>query len=93
MIIAQLWANAVSYCDWMLDSDTERIELCSNDNNESEKEESKNEKDNKVAVALYAAGYDLPRLITAALHSQDLPPIHHPEISTPPPKSINVSLA
>jgi hypothetical protein len=90
LVAGQLWANAISYCDWMLDTDLERIELCSSDDSESEKEERQSEKDDKLVASLNSTNQELQQLVITVLHSQDLFPIHYPEITTPPPEFIVV---
>jgi len=90
LIFGQLWANAATFCQWMVDPDSELIELCNMDDTESEKEESKEEKNDKLTIDMDDMRLDIPQNILVLLHSEDLFSVHDPDVNTPPPESVPV---
>jgi len=90
LVIGQLWANAATFCQWMVDPDSELIELCNTDDAESEKEESKEEKNDKLTIDMYDMRLDNPQNELSVLHSKDLLSLHDPDVTTPPPESVPV---
>ena len=88
--MGQLWANAAAYCQWMVDSESELIELCTTDDSESEKEESQEEKNDKLTIDMHDMRLDIPHNTLVLLHSEDLFSLHEPDETTPPPEPILV---
>lgn len=87
LLIGQLWTNAVSYRQWMIDSDLKLIELCCCDESESGEEDNKKEKADKYRMGLYTARFGIGQKVINILHSEGFRSLHHPEITTPPPES------
>ena len=86
MFMGQLWVNTIPYCSWMTDSGLDFIELCCSNDCESEEEQSKKEKDDKVQVDLYTANVDISMFMVQTFHFRGFVSIHAPEITTPPPE-------
>ena len=86
LLVGQLWVNVLSYCCWMIDSESERIELCSSVDNESEEEDNKKEKDDWYRADLHAPKFEISISVVKILHLECFPSNHHPEITTPPPE-------
>ena len=90
LVVGQLWANAATYCQWMVDSESQLIELCTTDDSESEKEESQEEKNDKLTIDMHDMRLNNPHNILVLLHSEDLYSLHEPEVTTPPPEPVLV---
>gem|GEM_PF-2026008 len=90
LVLGQLWANAATYCQWMMDSESELIELCNTDDSESEKEESKEEKDDKLTLELHDMRLDIAQNKIVVFRSEYLFSLHDPDVTTPPPESVLV---
>ncbi len=88
LLIGQLWVNIASHYYWLIDSESELIELCNFEDSESEEEEKKEEKDDKVRMNLQTSMYYYSSSLENVLHSKAFLSLHPPEISTPPPKFI-----
>lgn len=86
LLIGQFWANTVSHCHWMIDSESELIELCSSEDSETEEEIEKKEKNKKIDINITALQSNI--LIFAAIFSQleDFKSVHYLENTTPPPE-------
>ena len=81
MFIGQFGANVVPHCHWLVDAESEYVELCNFEDCESEEE-----KDNKFKIDLFTSQYDSSVLLVNIVHSEDLLCIHHLEVMTPPPE-------
>ena len=86
MLIGQLSANVISYCQWMIDSKSELIELSNSEKSETEKEIDKKEKDDKLRNHLYTTKFDVSISKERTSHFKDFPSIHPLEIILPPPE-------
>ena len=84
LLIGQLWVNVAIHCSWIVDAECELIEFSHSENSE---EDNKKEKDDKISVDSYTAGSDNFGKIINVLYSEELLPIFHPEITTPPPEA------
>ena len=87
MLIGQFWVSTVSYYCWMIDAESELIELCDSEDTEVEKD-SKKEKDAKLPIDSYAIKIDISIKTINILHSKDFRSMHHPETTTPPPEGL-----
>lgn len=58
LLVAQLWANMASYCNWMPNPESDLIELCDLESDESEEEENKKERDDKLRIDLDTPKFD-----------------------------------
>lgn len=77
-MIGQLWINVLAYCSWMTGSYSEIIEWCVS--------EAEDNKDDRIHLLNDLFISDLLLIDNKLLHTDFFPPIHHPEISTPPPQ-------
>ncbi len=71
----------------MFDSEVELIEVCKTEENESEKEDNKKEKENRLQIDFYRANTDAFALCWSCLCTKEFESLHHPEVTTPPPES------
>jgi hypothetical protein len=86
-LIGQLWISTINYCLCIIDSEQDYIELSTSEDSESEEENEKKDKEDKnriitfdfifIKTLLYLNRYSFKRFIS----------LHHPDISTPPPKN------
>ena len=90
MLIGQLSANVISYCQWMIDSKSELIELSNSEKSETEKEIDKKEKDDKLRNHLYTTKFDVSISKVRTSHFKDFPSIHPLEIILPPPEHLYI---
>lgn len=90
MLIGQLSANVISYCQWMIDSKSELIELSNSEKSETEKEIDKKEKDDKLRNHLYTTKFDVSISEVRTSHFKDFPSIHPLEIILPPPEHLYI---
>lgn len=81
-------ANTGSYDHWILNSDSELIELISGEDKGASEEDSKKEKADTYLLDLSNSNLELLSSIIKCYHSEILLALHHPEITTPPPQSI-----
>jgi len=88
LLIGQLSSNTLSYCYWLIDGDSELIELSTLEDSESEEEDKKEEKKDEIRFDFYKTAYDELIAICRNLQDKDFLSMHHPDVSTPPPKFI-----
>ena len=81
MLVGQLLASTVSYCHWMIDANSELIELCNAEDSDPEEE-----KDDKLRVDLCFPKFDVSTSLAKNVLSKNFSPTPHPEITTPPPE-------
>ena len=81
LLVIQLWANVVSHCCWIADSESEFINIC-----DTEEEDNKKEKNDKYRVGLYALKFEPSTSQIISPHFEGLLSIFYREITTPPPK-------
>jgi hypothetical protein len=86
MLFGQLWVNTVSHCYWMMDSETELIELYGSEDTDSEKDDNNKEKDDKVRMDFFIPEFDILISTAKIIHSEKILSINHPDIITPPPE-------
>jgi len=86
LLIGQLSSNTLSYCYWMMDIELELIELSTLEDTESEEEDKKEEKKDEIRLDFYKTAYNELIAICVTLHNKDFLSLHHPDVSTPPPK-------
>lgn len=80
----------MDYCYWMIDSDTEFVELNNSEDNESEEENESKEKKEKTRSNPFYNNYILVNFNLNRFSFQNFKSIHQPDVTTPPPKfSIN----
>ena len=84
LLIAQFGANVASHCDWMMGSESELIEFCNSETNEGDNKKSEND---EIKIDLHITRFDNFGKTVNVLYAADLIPLHHPEITTPPPES------
>ena len=70
----------------MLDSKSEIIELCDFESFDSEKEMEKKNKNDKLSLVFIIPNLDGLVSLPKILHSEDILPLHHLEIISPPPE-------
>ena len=83
LFIGQLWANVASHCYWMVDAESELIELYSSEGSEGDNKKSEND---EIRIDLYITSIVCLEKTVDILYSGGLIPLHHPEITTPPPE-------
>ncbi len=90
MLAGQLSTNTVAYCYWLIDADSELIELSSSEEkegeSEEEKEENKKEKDDEIRSGFTSNNGNSSLTIFLSYHSKEYLATHHPENITPPPQ-------
>lgn len=86
LLIGQLSSNTLTYYYWMFDGDSELIELSTVEDNESEEEDKKEEKKEEIRLDSYDAKYDELIAVGMTLYATNFLSLHHPDVSTPPPK-------
>lgn len=86
LLVGQLWVNVISHCEWMIDSNSELIELCLSENSKSEEKNDKKEKDDKINDHLFALKFGLALSLERTSPSEDFASLHNLEIPIPPPK-------
>ena len=91
MLLSLFAAQSIT-CYWAIDAERKGHELCDPVDAESEKEETKSEKekDHKLREDLYAMKFTASGSSINYLPPIDLQSTGHPEITTPPPESILV---
>ncbi|MCF6171710.1 MAG: hypothetical protein L3J66_12090 [Bacteroidales bacterium] len=87
LLVGQFWVNAVSYCDWLTDTETALIELYCCDEQELSLEDNKKDKVDKFPIDSDFASFMASEKLVAVLNSEDFSSRHHPDITTPPPQS------
>jgi len=70
----------------MLDSDSEVVQLYISDDNGSQDEEYKKEKDDKAQIECYSVINDISKSVAQVFDLEDFFSLHGPEITTPPPE-------
>ena len=85
LLISQLWVYSDTYCHWMIDSESDLIELCKTGDSETE-EENKKEKKDKIRIDLHSVKFENFVSTNVILHAEYFLSLHHPEITTPPPE-------
>jgi len=87
LLVSQLWVNAGSYCQWLIEDSSDLIEFfCCGGDNESEEKKDCKEKDNKVSVEYYNINTNISETSTKVFHHEYSSSTHDPEVTTPPPK-------
>ena len=88
LLVAQLWANMASYCNWTPNPELDLIELCDLESDESEEgeEENKKERNDKLKIDLDTPKFDDSTTSIKKSHSDDFFTIHHPDPIIPPPQ-------
>lgn len=81
-------ANSGSYNHWILNSDSELIELIGGEDKGAGEEDLKNKKSDNFYLDLSSSTLEILRSVLNSSHSTIFIAVHHPEISTPPPQSI-----
>lgn len=85
LLISQITVNTIDCCHWMIDAETEIVELTNNvEDSEQDKEEHKKNLSNKYRIQSQMA--DAQDAFLKCLHAQDVAALHIPEIHTPPPE-------
>ena len=95
MLFGQLWTNTISYGYWIIDSESELIELSSSEEKEGESEEEKKEKEKEEKEDKIRSGFSSKNSssylsIFITNHSKDYLTLHHPENTTPTPQSTSL---
>lgn len=88
LILGQVWASTYSFCHWIVDMESELIELVHSEEGEAEKEDIKKEKE--IRISWNSRVMNISSLIPSYQH-QDVSfflSLHHPEITTPPPERL-----
>lgn len=85
-LIGQLWVSTINYCNWMIDSETELVELNPSEDSESEEENEGKEKKDKNRVPLFSHNSAVDIFKLNSFCFENLISIHHPDVTTPPPK-------
>lgn len=89
LLVCQVWVNVLSYSQWIVDHDSELIELLATEDGESEEKEDKKEKDDKLLIDLLALKKNCSEAVANLQHLEILPIIYHPERITPPPERLS----
>ncbi len=82
-LIGQLWVSTVNYCYWMIDSDTEFVELNTSEDSESEEENEVKDKSRTNSFPLKSIVYIFN---VNSFCFENFKSLHHPDVTTPPPK-------
>ncbi len=85
LMIGQLWVNIISPLYVILDNAFDLTEISINMDGESEEENTKVE-DDKITPAIFSPKIYIERFGSSTEHAERFAPIHHPEITTPPPE-------
>ena len=85
-LIGQLWVSSVNYCYWMIDSDTEFVELNTPEDSESEEENEKKDKKDKNRYNPFAYNSIVNSFNLNSFGFKNFKSLHHPDVTTPPPK-------
>ncbi len=87
LLISLFWSNTISYYYWVLNTESALIEHSKTEKGESESELELEEKElDKLQMESYVPNFNYSIISLNALHVQDFYYLHHPEVSTPPPK-------
>ncbi len=85
-LIGQLWSSSINFSFWMMDSDQDFIELSTSEDSESEEENEKKEKEDKNQIIAFEFNIIKHLLTLRSYNNKNFISLHHPDISTPPPK-------
>ncbi len=87
LLLSQIWVNGVSYCHWMMNPESELIELVKEvEDSETEKEEEQKEKDKTFEMKENIKLSSMYLSSIGFVYLQDRNSIHPLEITTPPPE-------
>jgi hypothetical protein len=87
LVVCQVWANTVTYCNWLVKSESGITELLISEVNGPGEEDSKKEKDDKLAVHFFDSILNVVNLKTPIFHSDYDITTRHSEVTSPPPES------
>ncbi len=90
LVISQLWAGTIMYCHWVVDCETELIELFGSEDGEAEESEKEKKEEKVERLRHLSEMLNDDSLLNLARfnHAQRFLPIVHQEIITPPPEYI-----
>jgi len=85
-LVGQLWSCSINYCLWMMDTDQDFIELSTSEDSESEEEIEKKDKEDKNRIFTFEINLINALFSLNQYNNKNFISLHHPDITTPPPK-------